>query len=157
MRLLCGEEAEGARGSLFLLFPGASPSHSAVASCPGASPAPACSQGKSAILRRLSSIVAVSPPLKALKTSQAGFSVFLFSSMDSGSLKRGSDENAYLAFRIKVTAGEEKQRCEVQWNTLQPPSSAPSALKHADKRNTFRPCFRNFLHTWPQQPSFLTS
>lgn len=45
------------------------------------------------------------------------FAFFYSSSSGSGSLKQGTDENAYLAFHIKATAGEANQCCKVQWDT----------------------------------------
>lgn len=113
---------------------------SAVTYCPWASPVPLCSQGKKCNTSPMfsHSHCLMSKHWKTLQRCSIAM-FFLYDSMDSGSLKQGSDENAYLAFHIKANAGEEKQCCKVQWNTLQPPCSAPSVLKHADGLNASRP------------------
>lgn len=67
---------------------------------PRASPVPSLSQGENTTLPQSSCIVIISTHLKSLKAQ--GFFSFLLS---SGSLKQRSDENAYLAFHIKVTPG----------------------------------------------------
>lgn len=88
----------GVEKSLFLLISGASPSYSAVTSCPRGSPVSSCSQGKNAITPQSFSTVMLQ--CQACRNI-ARYSFHKIARIDLKEGKKGRSESAYLAFQIK--------------------------------------------------------
>lgn len=90
----------GVEKSLFLLISGASPSYSAVTSCPRGSPVSSCSQGKNAITPQSFSVVTVMLQCQACRNI-ARYFFHKIACIDLKEGKKGRSESACLAFQIK--------------------------------------------------------